>query len=277
MRTVLAGVVALGLALPAGAGFSVDFPLVMGLAGASTRFYTTMDITNNSAEPTDVTFEYISDGLTIDVAGVLLVNLPGHGNFHTEDFIQYLAAQGFLTAQQAANTKGTLLLTFTNPSFTTGTEASATLRTFNYVTPGQRPSIGFAYRAIPLRKNGLHTLTSVVNDTHATAGTLPRVLSHLGLENVGIDDDGIVSTDPVTLKIAFTDPATGGPIGPSPTVTLQPGQMKQINDLWHTYGLPNSSNSLIVNVTETAGTAQIRGFVLVKDITTNDLSFYLMQ
>ena len=53
--------------------------------------------------------------------------------------------------------------------------------------------------------------------------------------------------------------------------------MKQINDLWHTYSLPNSSNSLLVSVTETAGTAQIRGFVLVKDVTTNDLSFYLMQ
>ncbi len=277
MKALLAGVFALGLALPASAGFSVDFPLVMGLAGASTRFYTAMDITNNSAEATDVTFEYISDNLTIDVAGVLLVALPGHGNFHTGDFIQYLASQEFLTTAQAANTKGTLLLTFTNPNFTAGTEASATLRTFNYVTPGQRPSIGFAYRAIPLRKNGSHSLVSVVNDTHATTGTLPRVQSHLGLENVGIDDDGNVSTDPVTLTIAFTDPATGGPIGPSPTVSLQPGQMKQINDLWHTYGLPNASNSLLVTVTETAGTAQIRGFVLVKDISTNDLSFYLLQ
>jgi len=277
MRTLLAGVFALVLALPASAGFSVDFPLVMGLAGASTRFYTAMDITNNSSEVTDVTFEYISDNLAIDVAGVLLANLPGHGNFHADDFIQYLAAQGFLTPAQAANTKGTLLLTFTNPSFATGTEASATLRTFNYVTPGQRPSIGFAYRAIPLRKNGLHTLTSVVNDTHATVGTLPRVLSHLGLEHIGIDDAGNVDTAPVTLKLAFTDPVTGGPIGPQPTVTLQSGQMKQLNDLWRTYGLPTASTSLLVSVTETAGTAQIRGFVLVKDVTTNDLSFYLMQ
>jgi hypothetical protein len=190
MKTLLAGAFAVGLALPASAGYSVDFPLVMGLAGASTRFYTAMDITNNSAEATDVTFEYISDGLTIDVAGVLLVNLPGHGNFHTDDFIQYLAAQGFITSAQAANTKGTLLLTFTNANFTTGTEASATLRTFNYVISGQRPSIGFAYRAIPLRKNESHSLASAINDTHGTGGTLPRVLSHLGLENVGIDDAG---------------------------------------------------------------------------------------
>jgi hypothetical protein len=277
MRHALAVGLALGLAPSAFAGFSVDFPLVMGLAGASTRFYTAVDITSNSDEPTDVTFEYISDSLAIDATGVLLVGLPGHGNFHTDDFIQYLAAQGFLTAQQAANTKGTLLLTFTNPSFTTGTEASATLRTFNYVTPGQRPSIGFAYRAYPLYQSGPHALVSIVDDTHATKGTLPLVLSHLGLENVGIDDTGTVTTDPVTLKIAFTDPVTGGPVGPTPTVTLQPGQMKQINDLWHTYALPNSSTSLIVTVTETAGTAQIRGFILVKDISTNDISYFAMQ
>jgi hypothetical protein len=277
MKRILGGVLVLSLAAPALAGFSVDFPLVMGLAGASTRFYTAMDITNNSDQATDVTFEYISDSLSIDVAGVLLVGLPGHGNFHTDDFIQYLAAQGFLTTQQAANTKGTLLLTFTNPDFATGTEASATLRTFNYVTPGQRPSIGFAYRAYPLYQTGSHTLVSVVDDTHATKGSLPLVLSHLGLENVGIDDSGTVTTGAVTLKIAFTDPATGGPIGPTPSVTLQPGQMKQINDLWHTYALPNSSNSLILTVIETAGTAQIRGFILVKDISTNDISYFAMQ
>jgi hypothetical protein len=277
MRVLVAGVLAAGLAAPALAGFSVDFPLIMGLQGSTTRYYTAIDITNNSAEATDVTFEYISDNLTIDVAGMLLVGLPGKGNFHTDDFIQYLAVQGFLTPQQAANTKGTLLLTFTNPGFTTGDEASATVRSYNYVNAGKAPSIGFAYRAIPLRKNGSHTLTSVVSDTHAVTSGLPKTQSHLGLEHVGIDDAGNLDSADVSLRLAFIDPATGAPVGPTPTINLKPGQMKQINDLWRTYGLPNAANSLLVTVTQTAGTAQIRGFVLVKDISTSDLSFYLMQ
>jgi len=77
--------------------------------------------------------------------------------------------------------------------------------------------------------------------------------------------------------LTFYDPATGNQVGPQPTVSLSAGQVTQLNDLWSRYSLPTSSNALLLTVTETAGTAQIRGYVSIKDTITSDGSFFFMQ
>lgn len=264
------------VASPIFAGFSVDLPIVTRAQGATTTFYTSIDITNNAPQTTDVNYEYISADLSVDVSGTLVSNLGGRGNFHQDDLIAYLASTGAITSDQANSTFGTLLLTFTNPSFTKGTEASATVRVYNYLTNGQRPSIGLAYRAIPLTKNGSHSLSTVISNTSA-ASTGPSLVTNMGLENVGINDAGQVDGTPVTLQLTFYDPATGTQVGSQQSVTLSAGQVTQLNDVWSRYGLPTSSNSLVVSVTETTGTAQIRGYVSVKDTSTNDGSFFFMQ
>jgi hypothetical protein len=71
--------------------------------------------------------------------------------------------------------------------------------------------------------------------------------------------------------------ADANQVGPQPTVTLGPGQVTRLNDLWSRYSLPAASTSLLVTVAETSGTAQIRGYVSVKDVSTNDGSFFFMQ
>ena len=48
-------------ALPAFAIFSVDLPIVTHAVGSTATFYTSMDVTNNSAQPTGVTFEAPTD------------------------------------------------------------------------------------------------------------------------------------------------------------------------------------------------------------------------
>ncbi len=154
-------------------------------------------------------------------------------------------------------------------------EASASARIWNYLDSGQRPSIGLAYRDLPLRLNGSHTVSSVIQDTTATSSG-PSVLTNLGLENVGIDDSGNVSQNPVTIQLTFSG-GSGAQIGPQPTVTLAPGQVTQINNAWGAYGLPTTTNNILVVATETAGTAQIRGYVSLKDTATNDGSFFFMQ
>jgi hypothetical protein len=276
MKSLIAILIGTAIAAPAFASFSVDLPIVTRAQGATTTFYTSIDITNNAAQPTDVMYEYISADLSIDVTGTLVRNLAGRANFHQDDLLAYLASAGAITNDQANSTFGTMLLNFTNPSFTQGTEASATVRVYNYLTNGQRPSIGLAYRAIPLTKNGSHSLSSVLsNSTAATTG--PSVVTNLGLENVGINDAGQVDGTPVTLQLTFYDPATGAQVGPQPSVTLNAGQVTQLNDVWGRYGLPASSNNVLVRVSETSGTAQIRGYVSVKDTFTNDGSFFFMQ
>ena len=276
MRTVNALLIVAAMAAPAFASFSVDLPIVTRAQGATTTFYTSIDITNNAAQPTDVMYEYISADLSIDASGTLIRNLAGRANFHQDDLMAYLASVGAISSDQANSTFGTMLLNFTNPSFTTGTEASATVRVYNYLTNGQRPSIGLAYRAIPLTKNGSHSLSSVIsNSTTATSG--PSVVTNLGLENVGINDAGQVDGTPVTLQLTFYDPATGAQVGSQQTVTLSAGQVTQLNDVWSRYGLPTSASSLLVSVAETSGTAQIRGYISVKDTFTSDGSFFFMQ
>ena len=275
MKTMTGFLIAI-LCTPAFGAFSVDLPIVTRAQGATTTFYTSIDITNNAAQATDVSYEYISADLTIDASGTLVHNLAGHGNFHQDDLMSYLASTGAITSDQANSTFGTLLLNFTNPSFTTGNEASASVRVYNYLTAGQRPSIGLAYRGILLTKNGSHSLASVIsNSTTATTG--PSVVTNLGLENVGINDAGQVDGTPVTLTLTFYDPATGAQVGPQPTVTLSAGQVTQLNDVWSRYGLPTTANSLLVSVAETSGTAQIRGYISVKDTFTSDGSFFFMQ
>ncbi len=265
------------LTRPLMAAFAVDLPVVTHVAGATTTFYTSLDVTNNTAQVTGVSFEYISSDLTVDAVGMLTASLGPHGNFHTDDVLTYLASQGSITAAQAANGFGTMLLTFTNPSFTAGTEASAAVRIYNYVSAGSAASVGLAYRGVVLRQNGSHTLYSVVNNTSTVTDGTPQVVTNLGLENVGFDDSGNVTSGQVTLQLTFYDPATGNQVGPQPTVQLSPGQVTQLNDLWTRYSLPSGAKQLQLTVTETAGTAQIRGYVSVKDLTTNDGSFFFMQ
>jgi hypothetical protein len=264
-------------AVPAFAVFSVDLPVVTHVAGATTTFFTSMDVTNNSAQATGVNFEYVSSDLSVDVSGTLVAALGAHGNFHTDDVLATLAAQGAITSAQASSGFGTLLLTFMNPTFTTGNEASVTVRVYNFLNAGQKPSVGLAYRGVVLRKNGSHSLSTVISNTTGLTDNNPSVVTNLGLENVGINDNGVGDSTPVTLQLTFYDPATGNAVGPQPTVTLSPGQVTQLNDLWSRYSLPASSTSLLLTVSETSGTAQIRGYVSVKDVATNDGSFFFMQ
>ena len=263
-------------AVPALAGFSVDLPVVTKVQGATTIFYTSLTVTNNSATSTDVLFEYITADYTVDASGVLIGGLAGHGSFHTDDFIQYLADQGFLTAAQAASSFGSLLLNFSAASFTAGTEASAVARIYNYQTAGARPSIGFAYRGNVLRQEGAHTVTSVIRNTAGLA-TGPDISTNLGFENVGINDAGALDANPVTVQLSFYDGATGAPVGGHPSYTLKAGQIVQVNGAWNAFGLPAGTHEVLVVATETSGTAQIGGYVVLKDNATNDTSFFFME
>jgi len=276
MKTTLLIILSLIACLPAFGAFNVDLPVVTHVQGASATFYTSLDVTNHTTATTGVSFEYISSDLAVDAVGSLPALGP-HGNFHTDDVLTYLANQGFITAAQGASGFGTMLITFSNPTFTTGTEASATARVFNYLNSGQTPSVGLAYRGIPLTTNGSHTLSTIIQDTTTSGPGTPSILTNLGLEDVGINDAGTVDRNPVNIQLTFYDPATGAQVGQQPTITLQSGQVTQLNNVWGAYGLPPATHNVLVVATETSGTAQIRGYVSLKDTGTNDGSFFFMQ
>jgi hypothetical protein len=250
--------------LDSGGGFSVDLPVVGRVQGATTTFFTSLDISNNTAQSTEVDFAYTpADGSAVR-SGVL-GTLNGFDNLHIDDFLGSLESSGMITANQAANSFGTLLLTFTNPAFHAGTEASAVARVYSNAPNGG--TYGLAYRAVPMQTNGSHSLTTIIRNANG-------VVSNIGIENVGIDDSGANSGN-VTVQVSFYDPATGTAVGSPQTYTLAPGQVMQLNNVFSQFGLTQST--LMVFVDEVGGTGQIRGYAVLKDAATNDGSFVFMQ
>jgi hypothetical protein len=257
-----------------GAGFSVDFPIVGRVRGASTTFFTSLDVTNNTALPTDVDFFYTPADGSATRSGTL-GTLQGFEDIHTDDFLQTLIDSGVITPNQGDSSFGTLLLTFNNPTFTKGTEATAVARVYNFVSGTSGPTFGLSYRAQPLHTVGAHSLTSVARRTS-------DLVTNIGVENVGIDDSGNSVSGPITVRVSFVDPSTGAAVGTQPTFNLAPGQVVQINDVLNNaetnaFQFPAGTTSVIVFVDEIAGNSQISGYAVQKDITTNDGSFVLMQ
>jgi hypothetical protein len=260
--------------LAQGGGFSVDLPVVARARGFSTMFFTSLDITNNTSQPTDVDFFYTpADGSATRSGsfGMLL----GFDNIHTEDVLLSLVSAGIMPPGQADNTLGTMLLTFDNPSFHTGNEATAVARVWSFASGSAGPTNGSAYRALPLHTGGAHVLAGLVRN----GGGL---LTNIGIENVGIDDAGNPVEAPLTVRLTFFDPSTGAPVGTQPTFILAPGQMTQISNIFdvdgtNAYRLPVGAPSLIVFAEATAGSSQVAGFVVWKDTSTNDGAFVLMQ
>jgi hypothetical protein len=144
---------------------------------------------------------------------------------------------------------------------------------------GQTPpgTSGFEYRGQVVRTNGLHSLASIVRNTVGSATAVGRLSTNPGIEDVGINDTGQLDANPVSVRLTFYDASGGNVVGSQPVLTLQPGQVSQVTNLWATYQLPASTTDVIVVATEVSGTAQIRGYVGITDIDTNDFSFFYMQ
>src|SRR2546423_287192 len=248
-----------------GGGFSVDLPIVGRVRGATTTFTTALDITNNSAQSTDVEFFFTPADGSPSHSG-LLATLSGFDNLHFDDFLQALVSAGVMTPNLADNAFGSLLLTFTNPAFRAGTEASAVARIYSSATPSG--TYGLAYRARPFETNGAHSLSSVIRNGNG-------MVTNMGFENLGVDDLGGVTAAPITVRLTFFDPTTGTPVGAQPIFTLGAGQVIQLNDVFRQFGL--TQTAAVVFVDEIGGASQLRGYVVLKDTSTNDGAFVFMQ
>jgi hypothetical protein len=101
------------------------------------------------------------------------------------------------------------------------------------------------------------------------------LVTNIGVENLGVDDQGNALTDNVTVRLSFFDPGTGALAGQQPMITLAPGQVVQVNDVFRTYGL--AGDAAILFVDEVSGSGQVRGYAVMKDVATNDGAFVFMQ
>src|SRR5512140_1404067 len=78
-----------------GGGFSVDLPVVVRTPGVSTTFFTSLDITNNTNQPTEVEFFYTPANGSATRSGSFGTLLE-FDNIHTEDVILSLVSAGIM-------------------------------------------------------------------------------------------------------------------------------------------------------------------------------------
>jgi len=84
--------------LDQGGGFSVDLPVVGRVQGATTTFFTSLDISNNTAQSTEVDFAFTpADGSA--VRSGTLGTLNGFDNLHIDDFLAALQSAGMITSR----------------------------------------------------------------------------------------------------------------------------------------------------------------------------------
>jgi hypothetical protein len=257
--------------------FSVEVSVVTRVLGTA-FFRTAVDINNNTSRngvTADYQFSYACVSSSCSPVGgfyrtpVQRITLQGLANFHQDDFVNYLAGLSLLQPGAVNGCIGTLLITFANlPQTTpTGWEANAVARTYNHLdesTPSSA-TVGFAYNASLFFDSAHVTLVGTARDTQSNPGIAGKIRSNVGVRNTDINGTGAN----VTVVLSFYDVGTGQLVGNRQTFSnLQPGELRQISNLWGTAGIPSTVNQVIVFVDNTAGTAAtptFEGYVTIID------------
>ncbi|HKR63247.1 MAG TPA: hypothetical protein VJZ00_05905 [Thermoanaerobaculia bacterium] len=250
-------------------------PVVTRVQGATAFFYTSLDVTNHSAlSKAEVKYAFVSADNQIRRDGVL-ATLDPLRTFHADDFMQWLADHGALTAAQAANVFGTLTLTASDVNFALGTEVSAVARVWNYANGSSGATVGLAYRSTPLVSGRSDQLISITRDT-TRSGSGPVLVTNLGIANTGFTSSLSTATNPAEVRLSFYDAVSGAAIGGDHTYSLAPGQVIQISDIFRQFSLPTGSDVIARVDGPPQDSPKLAGYVVLKDAVNNDGSYFEM-
>jgi hypothetical protein len=278
--------------------FVVVVPVVARVQGTA-FFRTSIDINNNTTgDGVQVLFQLSYTCFVSPCSGFFnsvpqTVTLGPRRNFHQDDLVAYLDSVGALQTGAAAGTIGSMFVQFSNlpVSAVQGSEGSVVARTYNHLdesTPDS-PTVGFAYTASRFFDSAHNELIGTARDTKSS----PTVAGQLR-SNVGVYVTDIEGTNkPLTVVLSFYDAATGQLVGTKQTFAgMQPGEVRQISDLWTTAGIPSTTNQVIIFVDNAApgqSSPTYEGYVTIIDgqgaplfgssslIRTQDASFFGME
>src|SRR5262249_43543370 len=212
-----------------------------------------------------------------------------------------LAGLGQLQPGAVSGCLGTLLVTFgslpqANPQ---GWEGNVVARTYNHLDEGTPSSatVGFAYNASLFFESADTTLVGTARDTKASPSVAGALRSNVGVRNTDINGIG----QNVNVILTAYDVATGQKVGPTAGIAfngLQPGELRQISDLWRTVAsppfnapFPATTTQVIIfidNPTPTSTSPTFEGYVTIVDggaatggptngIPTQDAAFFEMK
>ncbi len=264
----------------AAAAYSAQVNIVTRVQGTS-FFRTSIDITNNtSVDGVVAQFQYC---YTLNSAyqgctPTQSTNLLALDNFHQDDMVQYLGSLGILAPGAADLSFGTLLVTFQNLPSNFGWEGTVTARTYSPFSTG---TVAIAYPGSLFFESANTTLVGTIRDTRPAPTPAGALRTNLGLTNTDLNGTG-----PVSIALSFYDvtpnSATNGQrVGNVVNVNdLQPGEVRQTNDVFSVAAIPDSVISCIVfaDVTSPAtGFPTIEGYVNILDGGTQDGAFFEMK
>jgi hypothetical protein len=173
-----------------------------------------------------------------------------------------------------------------------GSEASVVARTYNHLDESTADSatVGFAYNASLFFESADTTLVGTARDTKASPSVAGKLRSNVGVRNTDING----TQQNVTLVLTAYDTATGTKVGDAAGFTfssVQPGELRQISDLWNTLHIPGTVHQVIIfvdNPSQTSTSPTFEGYVTIVDggagsagptagIATQDASFFELK
>lgn len=267
------------------AGYSVQLNIVTRVQGTS-FFKTAVDITNNTTTDNVVaTYQYCYtfNGAYQGCTAQQSINLFGLDDFHTDDIVDFLS--NLLVPGAADQSFGTFIVTFSNLPSGNGWEGTVTGRTYSPFDQNN-PNLGtvaIAYPGSLFFESASGSLVGIMRDTRPAPTAAGALRTNLGLTNTALFD----TTNPVQIQLVFYDAtensATGGQeVGNRRNVTLQPGEVTQINDIYTAQAIPNNVTAVIVfadvlGPSSTVTPPTIEGYINILDGGTQDGAFFEMK
>jgi hypothetical protein len=267
----------------------VEIPVLARVQGTA-FFRTFVAITNNTSRngvTASFQFSYTCVSGSCNPVGGFYYTLPqtitlqALDSFVQDDFVDYLNSSGLLKPGANEGTIGTLLVSFNNLPSCNGWEANAIARTYNRIaeSDASQGTVGFAYNGSLFFDSSHATLVGFARDTKSSPTIAGKLRSNLGIRNTDIclaDTScgaGSTARGCMTVDISFYDTATGNRVAadcgtPCTFENLQPGEVRQISDIWTTANISPSVHSVIVFAdvrTPSLTTPTMEGYITIID------------
>lgn len=270
------------------AAYSVQVNIVTRVQGTS-FFRTAIDITNNTtsgtpAAPVTADFQYCYTlaGVYQGCTPSLGIDLLALQNFHTDDIVQYLGAQGVLAPGAEEASFGTFLVTFGGLPTSRGWEGTVTARTFNpYVVNGATVgTLAIAYPGSLFFESANEFVVGTIRDTQPAPTFAGALRTNLGVTNTDLNGVGPVSVELTFYDVTENSPTNGQLVGNAININnLAAGEVRQINNVFTVAAIPTAVSSVIAFADilggSTAGT--IEGYINILDGGTQDGAFFEMK
>jgi hypothetical protein len=151
-------------------------------------------------------------------------------------------------------------------------------------------TVGFAYNASLFFESADTTLVGTARDTKGSPSVAGKLRSNVGVRNTDING----TQQNVTVVLTAYDTASGTKVGNPAGFTftsLQPGEVRQISDLWNTLAIPATVHQVILfidNPAPTSTSPTFEAYVTIVDggagsagptlgVATQDASFFELK